>query len=130
MKEQANNWLKAAEDDLLLIEEIKENDNLTNMVAFHAHQAIEKSFKSIMEEKEGKIPKIHNIITLRGKTEKYISLELDQDVFDQLNELYIDSRYPTDLGLLPYGKPTGEIAIKFYEEAKRINKLVKQYLKK
>ena len=130
MKEQANNWLKAAKDDLLLIEEIKENDNLTNMVAFHAHQAIEKSFKSILEEKEGEVLKIHNIITLRGKIEKYISLELDQDIFDQLNELYIDSRYPTELGLLPYGKPTGEIAIKFYEEAKKINKLVKQYLKK
>ncbi len=34
-----------------------------------------------------------------------------------LDELYIDSRYPNDFGLLPYGKPTLEDAKEFYEFA-------------
>ena len=59
MKKQAENWLKSAKDDLILIEEIINNDLLTHMVAFHSQQAIEKSFKAILEEKEAKVPKIH-----------------------------------------------------------------------
>jgi len=39
------------------------------MVAFHSQQAIEKSIKAILEEKETKVPKIHNIITLKEKIE-------------------------------------------------------------
>jgi HEPN domain-containing protein len=130
MKEQVDNWLKAAEDDLLLIKEIKDNNNLTNMVAFHAQQAIEKSFKAILEEKTGNVPKMHNLITLREKAEEYIDFEIDQDIFDQLNELYIDSRYPTGLGLMPNGKPSQITALKFQKAAGKIYKMVKQYLKK
>ena len=37
-----------------------------------------------------------------------------------LDKLYIDSRYPGDMGLLPYGKPTTEDAKEFYEFALNI----------
>jgi len=128
MKRQSENWLNKAEDDLLLIEEIIENEHLTNMVAFHSQQAIEKSIKAVLEEKEAKVPKIHNIITLRGKIEKYVGLDVDQGLFDQINELYVDSRYPTDLGLLPDGKPSKEIACKFFDMAAKVHKNIKDYL--
>lgn len=42
MKRQTEYWLNAAEEDLIVIAEIKENAFLTNMVAFHSQQAIEK----------------------------------------------------------------------------------------
>jgi len=32
-----------------------------------------------------------------------------------LDELYIDSRYPGDMGLLPHGKPSLEDAQEFYD---------------
>ena len=128
MKKQAENWLQAASDDLAVINEIIQNENLSHMVAFHSQQAIEKSIKSILEEKETKVPKIHNIITLKEKIEKYIKLEIDQEIFDQINELYIDSRYPTDLGLLPDGKPSLEITKKFYNTATKIYNDIKKYL--
>ena len=38
----------------------------------------------------------------------------------KINDLYIDSRYPGDLGLLPYGKPTLEDVKEFYDFAKEI----------
>lgn len=34
-------WLKAAKDDLVLLEEIEENEHITHLTAFHSHQAIE-----------------------------------------------------------------------------------------
>ncbi len=128
MKKQAENWLNAANDDLILISEIIQNEQLTHMVAFHSQQAIEKSIKAVLEEKESKVPKIHDIITLKGKIEKYIKLNIEQEIFDQINELYIDARYPTNLGLLPDGKPPQEVANKFYNMAKDIYNKIKNYL--
>ena len=74
MKKQAEGWLDAARDDLLVIEEILDNDLLTHMVAFHAHQAIEKSFKAILEEKESNVPRIHELITLHAAIEKHVAI--------------------------------------------------------
>ena len=128
MKKQAEHWLNAAKDDLIVINEIIQNEHLTHMVAFHAQQAIEKSFKAILEEKETRVPRIHNIINLKGKIEKYIELDIEQEIFDQINELYIDARYPTNLGLLPDGKPSKEIANKFSNTANIIYENILNYL--
>lgn len=42
------------------------------------------------------------------------------NMLESLNELYIESRYPGDMGLLPYGKPTLADAKEFYEFANTI----------
>jgi HEPN domain-containing protein len=128
MKKQSQHWLNSANDDLMLIAEILDNKLLTNMVAFHSQQAIEKSMKAVLEEKENAVPRIHNIITLKGKIEKYVKLDVEQDIFDQINELYIDSRYPTDLGLLPDGKPSLDIAKKFFKVAIKFHKTMTDFL--
>jgi HEPN domain-containing protein len=49
MTSPANNWLKAAADDLAAIEAMLPNDQLTNVIDFHAQQAVEKSFKGLRE---------------------------------------------------------------------------------
>ena len=128
MKRQTEHWLDKAKDDLILIEEIMDNEHLTNMVAFHSQQAIEKSIKAVLEEKENHVPRIHNIIALKEKVENYITLAIDQEIFDQINELYIDSRYPMDMGLLPDGKPSKEIAGKFFNMATEIHKTIRNDL--
>ena len=119
MKKQAESWVTAAYDDLLVIIEILDNENLTHMVAFHSQQAIEKSLKAVLEEEDSEVLRTHNILVLREKVERYINLQIDQEIFDEINELYIDSRYPTDLGLLPDGKPTKKVANKIYNEIKK-----------
>ena len=128
MKRQAESWLTAASDDLLVIIEILDNKNLTHMVAFHSQQAIEKSLKAVLEEEESEVLRTHNILVLREKVEHYLNLKIDQNIFDEINELYIDSRYPTDLGLLPDGKPTKEVAQKFNKVANEIYNEIKNYL--
>ena len=111
-------WLKSAFFDLITIEEIINNDMLTHIVAFHSQQAIEKSFKAILEYQDKKIIKDHDLIRLYDLIG--LDFEIDKDILDLLNELYIDSRYPGHFGLLPNGKPSLMKAKKFYNEAKGI----------
>lgn len=49
---------------------------------------------------------MHSIITLKEQIKEFINIPVNKDTFDQLNELYIDSRYPSEIGLLPNGKPS------------------------
>ena len=130
MKKQAESWLQAAKDDLNLIKEILENNELTNMVAFHAQQLIEKSFKAILEEYKGQVPKMHSIITLKEQIKEFINIPVNKDIFDQLNELYIDSRYPSEIGLLPNGKPSRKEARSFFKEASEIFQKISEKLEK
>ena len=88
---------------------------MTNIVAFHSQQAIEKSLKALIEYKKLPMAKTHNLEKLYKKLDNMI--ELDYDRLELINESYIDSRYPGDMGLLPYGKPTLEDAKGFYDFA-------------
>lgn len=115
-KKQAIEWLKTANDDLDNISYIIEVEHLTNVVAFHSHQAIEKSFKALIEYQKIAFVKTHNLEKLYKKLENII--EVDDEWLELINELYIESRYPGDMGLLPNGKPTLNDAIQFYEFAK------------
>ena len=117
MKQITTEWLKSAKDDLMVMEEIVTKEHLTNIVAFHAQQAIEKSFKAVLEEKEKNIPKVHDLLNLYNRVKDEIDLELDEEYIRKLNELYIDSRYPSEMGLLPNGKPSVVDAKAFYDFA-------------
>jgi len=112
-------WLKASKLDLENIRYIIEVEHLTSVVAFHAQQSIEKSFKALIEFKKKKIPKQHDLLKLKNLIDDSISIE-DDDILDSLNTLYIDSRYPGDLGLLPYGQPTIDDVKEFYALALRV----------
>jgi HEPN domain-containing protein len=117
MKKQAKDWLEAANDDLKVIEKIINDSSLTNMIAYHSQQAVEKSLKSVLEEYESKVPRIHNIIKLIELTEKYIKIEINKKILEQVNDVYSDSRYPSDIGLVPSGKPSLDLAKNFYNFA-------------
>jgi len=119
MKKFTKEWLKAALDDLITIEEIIENLFLTNIVAFHAQQCVEKSMKAIIEEEQINIPKIHKLLKLYEKVSFKLD-NVDENILLTLDGLYIESRYPSAFGLLPYGKPTIEDAREFYEFANDI----------
>jgi HEPN domain-containing protein len=122
MKIGTSQWLQSANDDLLVIREIIGNELLTNMVAFHAQQAVEKSFKAILEEFQNAVPKIHTLETLLPKVCVYVQFTaISLELLEDLDKLYTDARYPGDFGLLPSGKPTIEEAKSFYELAHAIH---------
>ena len=130
MKKITREWLSAAKDDLDAIDKIIVDENLGNVAAFHAQQAIEKSFKAVMEEREIVQQKIHSLVTLYYKIEGTLKVDVDFTKLEKLDKLYIDARYPGELGLLPDGKPSLAEAEQFYEFAQnvfdQVNKALKQ----
>ena len=49
MEKLAGEWLKAAKDDIDVIEKIIDDEHLSHVVAFHSQQCVEKTFKAIFE---------------------------------------------------------------------------------
>ena len=130
MKKLAEEWSKYAYKDLSTIEKILEDENLTNITAFHAQQCIEKSFKALILLKTTEIPKIHNLLKLYGTVRNYIKLSFEMKTLELINETYTDTRYPSDLGLLPDGMPSLKIVKQFYETAKVIYDQIKLEVEK
>jgi HEPN domain-containing protein len=131
MKKQVETWIQFAEKDMMTISEIIKNPNLTNIVTFHCQQAIEKYFKAFILEKEKPILKIHNLLTLYGTIKEITDLKLDEDLLSIVNDIYLESRYPGEIGLLDDGSmPTIEQANNFFSFAKEIETKIKNELKK
>lgn len=106
--------------DLGSIEQILPREDLTPVAAFHSQQCVEKCFKAVLEEHEQKVPKEHSTLKLYGLVRKCISLDVDPEFLTDLDDLYIESRYPGALGLLPDGRPTREDAERFYRFAQNL----------
>ncbi|MBN2769751.1 MAG: HEPN domain-containing protein [Spirochaetes bacterium] len=115
MKKPTKEWFDSAEGDLLLINEIYLNENLTHLSAFHCQQAIEKSFKAIVEEFDLGFIKTHSLETLYNSVKDKIKLSFDTDLLIIIDQLYIDSRYPGELGLLPHCKPSIADSQRFFK---------------
>lgn len=113
MKNLTANWLKAAKDDLDVIERIIKAAHLSHMVAFHAQQCLEKLFKAVIEEHDIETHKIHKLVTLYDRIEGFLGEEMDLQLLKTLDSLYIEARYPGELGLLPNGRPTQDDAKRF-----------------
>ncbi|HLN75177.1 MAG TPA: HEPN domain-containing protein [Prolixibacteraceae bacterium] len=123
MKPITKEWLNAANDDLIAMEVMLGKEEITNMVAFHAQQAIEKSFKAIVEEFNlGKI-RTHQLESLYAKILPFIS-GFNETILEELDTVYIEARYPGDLGLMPHGKPSIEEVELYYREALKIKEQV------
>jgi HEPN domain-containing protein len=128
MKLITEEWLDKAREDLDVALEIISKEHLTNMVAFHSQQAVEKTLKGIIEEFEIGFVKIHNLERLLGMVKKKMSLDVDLNIIKRLDEVYISTRYPSDLGLLPSGKPTIQDAKELYDFADALYRNVKKLL--
>jgi HEPN domain-containing protein len=127
MKPITREWLNAANDDLIAMEVMLERAEITNMVAFHAQQAIEKSFKAIVEEFNLGNIKTHHLESLYAKIHPLFS-GLNETILEELDTVYIESRYPGDLGLMPHGKPSIGEASTYFQEAIKIKEQVEAFL--
>ncbi len=128
MKKTSEQWLKAAEDDLRVLARIASDEYLTHMMAFHSQQCIEKSLKAIIEEYELGHIRVHNLSRLFEIVRPKATFDADMVLIEKLDKLYIDARYPGELGLLPNGKPTREDAQRFYHFAQSLHDQIRQML--
>lgn len=121
MKKLTMQWLRYAADDLRSAKILLEREIYT-IACFHSQQCLEKSLKAILQEKNIKPPRIHNIKILKDMVENALDsiLDISAEEANFLNEVYVEARYPTDIGLLPHGEPTEEDAEKALGIAMRV----------
>jgi hypothetical protein len=62
-------------------------------------------YKAIIEEQDKPSIKSHDLLRLQYYANIQLSVS-ETSLLEIINEVYIDARYPGDLGLLPNGKPT------------------------
>ena len=120
MKLSTKAWLDRAFDDIRAMEQMLGVIDLTNMVAFHAQQAVEKTLKAIIEDQEIGFVKTHSLIRLYALVRPYHDLVQDMDMLEKLDAVYTESRYPDEMGLLPFGKPTIEESKSFFKFSKQV----------
>jgi HEPN domain-containing protein len=128
MKQSTKEWLNAANDDIKTIEKLLPDLSLTNVIAFHCQQAIEKVLKALIDELSLGLERTHNLQSLLSKTDEEFNLTYDETIIAEIDRLYIDSRYPGDLGLMPFGKPTISEATAYYLQAKKLKEQVEKIL--
>jgi HEPN domain-containing protein len=105
MKQTTKDWLTVAEDDLLAAKTLASEDRLTHLVSFHCQQCLDKCFKAMIDEQDKPSIKSHDLLRLQLIANIQLSAS-ETTLLSIINETYIDTRYPGDLGLLPHGKPT------------------------
>lgn len=129
MKRESEEWLKIASEDIQSAECLFEK-SLFRMVCYHAQQGVEKILKTILTEHEIEFSRTHNIFDLRNAVEKigYKTHLNDEDTIF-LNSIY-RSRYPADIGLLPFGEPKMEDADRALAIARKVHDWFKENIEK
>lgn len=110
MKPTTHEWLTRAAEDLAAAQLLLSRPDLTNLVAFHAQQVVEKALKAVIEELNLGFVKTHSLTRLYELVRPHYPVVSDMDMLDRLDAVYIEARYPGDMGLLPTGKPTPDEA--------------------
>ena len=130
MKASTQQWIDFAKTDLRSCENNLHDSFVTNIVAFHAQQAVEKAFKAILEEKEVAVPRVHNLTRLYFLVERFLTEPIDLLELDALDSVYTSSRYPGDIGVIATGKPTQNESKELYESAKKLFNIILKTIEK
>ena len=125
MKNIVKDWIFLADRDLSAAEVLlKDEYPLTNIVAFLCQQTIEKYLKAFLIENDISLVKTHNLLKLNDLVNEVKDLSIDEEKLDDVNEVYTESRYPGEIGLLPTGMPTYDEANDFWEFAKEVKSII------
>ena len=123
MKKGTKEWLDFADRDLEAARILAESEYVSNAVLFHCQQCVEKWLKALLEESGIPVPHIHNVVKLHSllKESSSESFPMTEDDLDLVDAVYIDTRYPSGIGLLPSGFPTKEDAQELLKIAEAIH---------
>jgi HEPN domain-containing protein len=89
-----------------------------------------KAYKAVILNFTGEIPKVHSLISLNGSVRNYLKIDINVEVITMLNEIYIDSRYPSEIGIDGINIPSIQTAQLFLQEAKKIFTSIREHLAK
>jgi HEPN domain-containing protein len=126
MKKETQDWLKVADRDIESAEILMEQSSASPHTAFHCQQAIEKYLKAVIANNGNKVKKIHDLIALYGMVTAIVDIPLDKTLLIEISQIYIDSRYSGEFGLLPDGSMPSDERLRVYLSfAKQIGELVR-----
>ena len=129
MKKIARGWIQLADYDLHAAEILIDLEFLLpNIAAFHCQQTIEKYLKAFLVENDIPVIKTHDLIKLNGMINEIKDLKIDEKKLMIINEVYIESRYPGELGLIPEGMPSKNQVEEFLAFAKEIKSIIMEAL--
>lgn len=121
MRKLAERWLSYADADLRVCEQLLGSDGLESGIAFHAQQAIEKSYKAILVYHGQEPPRIHDLTRLAALVSDLIEDPFsDFDLLDRISQYYIQSRYPLMLETKDTPEPSADDARSMVSHAKAL----------
>jgi HEPN domain-containing protein len=131
MKEITRRWIEYSERDFNLAKELLPNEYYANHCVYHSEQAIEKIIKAVLEEKKIRFPKIHSVRTLFSLLPDNVKtrVEIEESELDLVDDIFVESKYPPDIGTLPTGFPSIDDAKQIFEIAETIYHPLLTYLK-
>jgi HEPN domain-containing protein len=110
-------WLEISARDLLAARLLIELEQCYDIAAFHCQQCIEKSLKAYIIDRTGILVDGHNLTWLCRQAMKHNSaFKRWMDKTAQMNRLYIETRYPSDIDLMFNDEKINQV----YETAKDI----------
>jgi Uncharacterized conserved protein related to C-terminal domain of eukaryotic chaperone, SACSIN len=128
MKAKTKGWVFFAERDMLMAEVAMNDSRLTGQVAFHSQQTIEKYFKAYLTEFDFAFPKIHDLLKLYDFIKTIKDWNIDEKLLFDINRIYSESRYPSNIGLLDGQLPSEGKAKEILDFAKKIEGIFKKEL--
>ena len=125
MKKETENWLKIAINDLKVAETLLKEGLYLNVVE-HSHAALEKLIKGlIVEQKDIQPPKIHDLLRLASLT-LIENIQVDmQKTLDELNDLYLSTRYSGDFDKLVKALHKGKVE-ELFNKSKEVFKWIQK----
>jgi len=124
-------WAFFADKDLALAEFIAERPEFTGELAFHCQQAIEKYLKGYLAKFKIPFKKSHDLVELYHIAKGVKDWGIDEILLKDIRDLYVEFRYPSNIGLLSDGTlPTQEKAKTYLDFAKNIASIVKTEIEK
>ncbi|MCL2282064.1 MAG: HEPN domain-containing protein [Fibromonadales bacterium] len=124
-----NAWMFFADRSLLAAETLIDKVDLSGEVVFLSQQAVEKYFKAFLAKHKIFIKKTHDLTDLYSEVTKIKDCDLDEGMLQDLKGLYVESRYPCNVGFLEEGSlPTLEEAKSYLDFAKKVAGIIKSEL--
>ncbi len=100
--------------------ELAFDDGIYNQACFHAHQAIEKALKGLLEAQGQVPPRTHKLVDLVRQIPQGKWGDLESQLL-RMDRFYIPTRYPDALpGMLPEGWPGEKDAREALELAREV----------
>ena len=118
MKEEVKRWMRIAKDDLKSAQANFDNKQYYVCV-FLSQQSVEKALKAAVIKKTSQLIKIHDLVILGKK------VNLPEGLLqkcDELNNVYLDTRYGDIGGKLPSQKFKKSNSVRFLHIAKEVVK--------